>query len=333
MKIWPIDPLQKHFDDDPGFAEALRNLGAGRLVAVPTETVYGLAADATNADAVAGIFAAKERPSFNPLISHVEDLDAAERHGVFDAAARTLAEAFWPGPLTLVVERRSTSPICDLATAGLSTVGLRVPATRVTRALTAALGRPLAAPSANRSGRISTTTAEAVAADLGERIAGIVDCGPTPVGVESTIVATVGPDPVLLRPGGIPRGAIEELLGRPLAAPTDAADRPSAPGMLASHYAPDAKVRLDAEDVRPGEALLAFGPELPPGADGAIAVANLSPAGDLTEAAKALFGLMRRLDASGAATIAVMPIPDDGLGEAIRDRLSRAAAPRNMHRP
>lgn len=315
-------------------AAAVEALRAGRLVALPTETVYGLGADATDGTAVAGIYAAKGRPSFNPLISHVPDLAAAETHGRFDSDARRLAQAFWPGPLTLVVPKQPGSPISDLATAGLDSVGLRVPANAVTRAILAALGRPVAAPSANRSGRISPTTATDVVAELGEKVAVVVDDGPCPVGVESTIVACLGDGVRLLRPGGVSRAEIEAVLGRPLDAfpsghDADASDEVLlAPGMMTSHYAPEAAVRLDAREVRAGEALLAFGPEPIAGQDQAVAVETLSATGDLTEAAANLFGALRRLDRSGAAAIAVMPIPAEGLGEAIRDRLGRAAAPR-----
>ncbi len=312
-------------------AAAIEVLDRGGLVAVPTETVYGLAADATNGRAVAGIYAAKGRPSFNPLIAHVPDLAAAERHGLFDADARRLAAAFWPGPLTLVVPRRDGSPLADLATAGLSSVGLRVPAEPTTRALLERFGRPLAAPSANRSGRVSPTSAADVAEDLGERVDLILDAGPCPVGVESTILACLGGAPRLIRPGGLPRAAIEAVLGHRLAgaAATDAAaERPLAPGLLASHYAPRARLRLDVDRVEPGEALLAFGPHVPEGAGQALATRQLSPSGDLAEAAANLFRHLRDLDATGAATIAVAPVPAEGLGEAIRDRLVRAAAPR-----
>lgn len=318
-------------------AAAVAALAEGRLVALPTETVYGLGADATDGRAVASIYAAKGRPSFNPLIAHVPDLAAAERHGVFDDTARRLALAFWPGPLTLVVPKRADSPISDLATAGLDSVGLRVPAPAVTREILARLGRPVAAPSANRSGRISPTTAADVADDLGAAVAVIVDAGPAPVGVESTIVAVLDGAARLLRPGGVARERIEAVLGRPLdtAAPettrietTSADARPLAPGLLTSHYAPRARVRLDADRVAPGEALLAFGGARPPGAEGAKAIVDLSPSGDLGEAASRLFGALRELDRSGATTIAVTPIPAHGLGEAIADRLRRAAAPR-----
>ena len=314
-------------------AAAVAALARGALVALPTETVYGLGADATDGRAVAGIYAAKGRPSFNPLIAHVPDLASAELHGVFSPEARALAAAFWPGPLTLVVPKRAESAISDLATAGLDSIGLRVPAPEVTRAILAAFGRPVAAPSANRSGRVSPTSAEDVIEELGERVAEVIDTGACPVGVESTIVALLGGDAVLLRPGGVARAAIEAVLGRRLADPTpevtaEADVAPLAPGMLTSHYAPRAGVRLDATRVVPGEALLTFAGVLPPGAETAQVVFDLSPSGDAAEAASRLFRALRDLDASGVATIAVVPIPEDGLGEAIVDRLRRAAAPR-----
>lgn len=315
--------------DAAGLAQAAALLRAGALVAFPTETVYGLGADATDPAAVARIFAAKERPRFNPLIAHLADRDAALAEGSFDAAAGRLAEAFWPGPLTLVVPAHASTRVCDLARAGLPSVALRVPGHPVARALLEAVGRPVAAPSANRSGRVSPTRAEHVLDDLAGRIAGLLDGGDTPVGVESTVVACLGGPPRLLRPGGITRAALRAVLGFDLAAPEAAdADKPAGPGMLASHYAPRARVRLDVERVEPGEALLLFGGGRPEGHDRARAVLNLSPAGDPAEAASRLFGALRDLDASGAATIAVVPIRAEGLGEAIRDRLARAAAPR-----
>lgn len=312
-----------------GLAAAVAALAAGGLVAMPTETVYGLAADATDGAAVAGIYAAKGRPRFNPLIAHVADLAVAEREGVFDATARALAAAFWPGPLTLVLPRAASSRVADLVTAGLDTVALRMPANAVARDLIAAFGRPLAAPSANRSGHVSPTSADDVAADLGDKLAVLLDDGATPVGVESTIVSVVDGRVVQLRPGGIPRAAIARVIGRPVAkdvAPADPA-RPLAPGMLASHYAPAARVRLDATSVGPGEAVLDFAGRIGPRAGGG-AYLDLSPTGDLAEAAARLFRALRDLDAAGAAVIAVAPIPADGLGEAIVDRLARAAAPR-----
>lgn len=308
--------------------EAVAVLAGGGLVALPTETVYGLAADATQEQAVAGIYAAKGRPGSNPLISHVEDFAAAERHGLFDAEAQALAAAFWPGPLTLVVPRRPGSPVAERTTAGLPTLALRVPASASMRLVAATLGRPLAAPSANRSGRISPTTAADVVADLGSRVALVIDGGPCRVGVESTIIGCFGDGPALLRPGGATVEAIEAVLGRPLRRPELDAARPSAPGQLLSHYAPAAAVRLNATSVAAGEALLAFGPQAVPGADRAIATLNLSPSGDLAEAAANLFTMLRALDRSGAGVIAVAPLPRTGLGLAIADRLARAAAPR-----
>jgi L-threonylcarbamoyladenylate synthase len=309
--------------DEAGIAEAASLLRAGGLVAFPTETVYGLGADATDGRAVAGIYEAKGRPSFNPLIAHVATPASAFALGRFDRHATLLAEAFWPGPLTLVVPVGEDSPVSDLARAGLASVGLRVPSHPVARRLLTAVGRPVAGPSANRSGHVSPTTAAHVLADLDGRIDAVLDAGPTEVGVESTIVGCLGGDPVLLRPGGVTRAEMEALLGVTLAEPTSEAT--IAPGMLASHYAPKAAVRLGATSVEPGEALLAFGPGAPETGGTAL---NLSPSGDLAEAAANLFGHLRRLDAGGATRIAVMPIPEEGLGEAIRDRLERAAAPR-----
>jgi L-threonylcarbamoyladenylate synthase len=313
--------------DSAAIEEAGRLIRAGALVAFPTETVYGLGADATNGRAVAAIFEAKGRPRFNPLIVHVPDLAGAERIGVLTGAACKLAEAFWPGPLTLVVKRRPEAGISDLVSAGLDTLALRVPAHPIAQALLRATERPLAAPSANRSGRVSPTSAAHVAEDLGGRVAMILDGGPTAHGLESTVVdATDDACVRLLRPGAVPREAIAAVLGHPLsdASAHDAA-HPTSPGQLASHYAPSAALRLDARDVRPGEALLAFGGDVP-ASDGPLI--NLSPQGDLAEAAAGLFGALRELDKSGAETIAVMPIPEHGLGEAINDRLRRAAAPR-----
>jgi len=312
--------------DASAIAEAARVLRAGGLVAFPTETVYGLGADAANALAVAKLYAAKGRPSFNPLIAHVLDTAAAGALGRLDRNAARLA-ALWPGPLTLVLPRLPTCPVADLATAGLATIAVRVPDHPVTRALLAASREPIVAPSANRSGHVSPTTAGHVRDDLAGRIDLILDGGPAPLGVESTIVACVDREPVLLRSGGLPRAEIERVLGRPLAGgenlAADAGEAPLAPGMLSSHYAPRARLRLDATSVQAGEALLAFGSPLP----GAARVLNLSAAGDVVEAAANLFAHLRALDAGGARAIAVMPIPRHGLGEAINDRLARAAAP------
>ena len=308
-------------------ALAARVLAAGGLVAFPTETVYGLGADATNAEAVARLYEAKGRPSFNPLIAHVTDAAAARALARFDPDAERLAAAFWPGPLTLVLPRRPDCPVAELATAGLDTIAVRVPSHPVARDILAAVGRPLVAPSANRSGHVSPTTAQHVLADLRGRIELIVDGGPTPMGLESTIVACLDPA-VLLRPGALPRAQIERVvhLGESTSTHADAA--PVAPGQLASHYAPRARLRLHAQNVQTGEALLAFGPVAPEGAERAALMLNLSARGDLIEAAANLFSHLRALDAAGAATIAVMPVPHAGLGEAINDRLARAAAPR-----
>lgn len=328
MQRWPIDLKSTDWMMSGLLQPVVEALAAGKLVAVPTETVYGLAADATNGEACARIYEAKGRPSFNPLISHVESLEAAERHGLFDERARALAAAFWPGPLTMVVPRNPASPIASLTTAGLNSVALRVPAAPVMRWLTAQLGRPLAAPSANLSGRISTTDADAVISDLGEKVAHVIDAGPCPIGIESTIVSLTGETPTLLRPGGIPAEAIEAVLGCRLIRAAADDHAPQAPGMLTSHYAPSAAVRLEARNIEPGEAALLFGSENLPGANEATASFNLSPSGDLVEAAANLFSSLRQLDASGAAVIAVQMIPATGLGEAINDRLRRAAAPR-----
>ena len=306
---------------------AVATLRRGALVGMPTETVYGLAADAGNAAAVGAIFLAKGRPRFNPLIVHVADAEAARAIGVLTPVGERLAEAFWPGPLTLVVPKRRGAPVADLALAGLSTVAIRVPAHPVARALLAAFGGPLVAPSANRSGHVSATTAAHVVADIGAAVAVILDAGPTEIGVESTIVGLAGERPTLLRAGGLPRSAVEDVLGRRLDAPDADPAAPEAPGMLASHYAPAAAVRLDATSVRPGEALLAFGRTLPADAANAVATVNLSPTGNLAEAAAGFFAALRDLDAK-ARVIAAAPIPDEGLGEAINDRLRRAAARR-----
>ena len=311
--------------DRDAIAQAARCLKSGGLVAFPTETVYGLGADAGNGEAVARLYAAKGRPRFNPLIAHVASLAAARKLARFSADAEKLAAAFWPGPLTLVLPKRPDCPVADLALAGLDSVALRVPAHPLAQALLAEFGGPVVAPSANRSGHVSPTSAAHVLADLRGRIDMVIDGGPCTVGVESTIVACLGTslgEPSLLRPGGVAREDIERVLGRALALAATSDEAPLAPGMLSSHYAPRAKLRLDADAPRAGEALLAFGPDAPPSA------LNLSPRGDLIEAAANLFSHLRALDASGAAAIAVMKVPHEGLGEAINDRLARAAAPR-----
>lgn len=305
--------------------EALAVLQRGGLVAIPTETVYGLAADATNGSAVAGIFEAKGRPSFNPLIAHVASMAMAEQVAIFDDQSRALAAAFWPGPLTIVLPRAEGCPVHPLATAGLETIAVRMPA-GFGAELVQRFGRPLAAPSANSSGRISATTAAHVATDLGGKVDLIVDGGPTPVGVESTIVKVEGGNIMLLRPGGISVEELQARSGKAVARP--AAGKIEAPGMLSSHYAPKARMRLDATAVGSKEALLAFGALRVPGADRAFAFRNLSATGDLREAAANLFAHMQDLDAAGARVIAVEPIPFEGLGEAINDRLARAAADR-----
>ena len=322
-QMWPAG--------EAAVAAAARCLAEGGLVAFPTETVYGLGADATNAGAIARLYQAKGRPSFNPLIAHVWNLEAGMRIARFDAQAIALAKAFWPGPLTLVLPKTKDCAVADLATAGLETVAIRVPAHPLAREILRAFGGPVVAPSANLSGHVSPTTAAHVQSDLMGRIDLIVDGGAVEVGVESTIVGCFDA-PMLLRPGGVPRGEIERVLGRTLAQPPEDADndsgQPLAPGMLASHYAPRTRVRLNAGSVEAGEALLAFGSGSVPGVDAATIVMNLSPRGDLDEAAANLFGYLRALDTRSARAIAVMPVPHDGLGEAINDRLRRAAVGR-----
>jgi L-threonylcarbamoyladenylate synthase len=303
-------------------ARAAALLRAGRLVAFPTETVYGLGADATNERAVAEIFRAKGRPRFNPLIVHVPGLAEAEALADFDDRARRAATAFWPGPLTLVLPRRGESRLSLLASAGLDTVALRAPAHEIAQALLRATGRPIAAPSANRSGRVSPTEAIHVAEELGDRVALILDGGRTQVGIESTVLDLSGGSPALLRPGGVTVERLMEFLG-PIAGP--AGVLPKAPGMLASHYAPLLPLRLHAAAACPGEALLALGPDAAPGFAETL---WLSRSGDLAEAAANLFAMLRRLDRPPFTGIAVMPIPEHGLGRAINDRLRRAAAPR-----
>jgi L-threonylcarbamoyladenylate synthase len=302
-------------------AEALR---AGRLVAFPTETVYGLGANAADDRAVAAVFAAKNRPSFNPLIIHVADLAAAEALVRMDERARSLAERFWPGPLTLVLPRAASCPVSLLASAGLDTLAVRVPRQLVATRLLKAFCGPIAAPSANPSGRLSPTAASHVSEGLGSHLAMILDDGPTAIGLESTVIDLSRPAARLLRPGGLTAEEIEAAMG-PLAG-VEAGAIPQAPGMLESHYAPELPLRLDAATVASDEALLAFGPRVLPGARKTL---NLSPAGDLSQAAANLFAHLRRLDASGARRIAVMPVPEQGLGRAINDRLRRAAAPRS----
>ena len=305
--------------DNCGISQAAKLLQNGQLVAFATETVYGLGADARNGSAVARIFEAKGRPSFNPLIVHVADLDMARQIAEFDDAALRLAAAFWPGPLTLVLPLQEHSGLCDLVTAGLETVGLRMPEHPVAAKLLKQFGSPIAAPSANPSGKISPTTAAHVAQGLSGKIDAILDAGACKVGLESTIIG-FDPVPTLLRAGGLPTEAIERCLGTALAAhkPKQA---PNAPGQLTSHYAPTARLRLNATDKFDNELKLGFGPD-------DCADLNLSASADLVEAAANLFSYLHELDAKGATSIAVSPIPQKGLGIAINDRLKRAAAPR-----
>jgi L-threonylcarbamoyladenylate synthase len=308
-------------------AEAARLILQGGLVAIPTETVYGLAADATNERAVAALYAAKGRPQFNPLIAHFAAPEAVRQDAELNADAHRLAARFWPGPLTLVAPVIPGCRVGLLARSGLETLALRVPSHPIARRLIAAVGRPLVAPSANRSGRVSGTRAEHVLADLGGRIDAILDAGPCTIGVESTIVACLDGTPRLLRPGAVSREDIEQCLGRSLS-DAESGATPIAPGALASHYAPQARVRLNALTLLPGEAGLDFAARFA-GAAGARLI-DLSVSGDLREAAANLFSSLRALDAPGVETIAVAPIPMLGLGEAINDRLARAAADRPM---
>ena len=300
-------------------ATAADLLRAGALIAFPTETVYGLGGDARNDDAVAGIYEAKGRPSFNPLIAHVASIEAAQRYVVWTDEADRLAQAFWPGPLTLVLPLKPDHGISPLVTAGLDTLAVRVPAHDTARALLAEFDGPVAAPSANPSGRISPTTAQHVRAGLDGRIAAVLDDGPCGVGLESTIVGLAGA-PTLLRPGGLSADLIEACLGQKIGTYKQG-DALSAPGQLLSHYAPDSSVRLNVETPMGDEVLLGFGP--------VECDLNLSPAGDLTEAAANLFSALHQLDATGRP-IAISPIPEKGLGLAINDRLRRAAAPRGV---
>jgi L-threonylcarbamoyladenylate synthase len=316
MPIFPASPTT--------IDHAARVIREGGLVAFPTETVYGLGGDATNGEAVAAIFEAKGRPSFNPLIVHVPDLAAAQQLGAFSQDACRLAGAFWPGPLTLVVERRAGCSIADLASAGLDTLALRVPDHPVAQGLLHTAGRPIAAPSANRSGHVSPTTARHADEDLGQRVSMILDGGATEHGVESTVVDASGRELVLLRPGAITAEQIAATLGHAIQQAAAVSDAPLSPGQLASHYAPKARLRLYASEAREGEALLAFGPAAPSRGF----VINLSPAGNLQEAAASLFAALRAFDAAGSEAVAVMPVPETGLGVAINDRLRRAAAPR-----
>lgn len=304
--------------------EAARALRAGKLVAFPTETVYGLGGDATNDRAVAAIFAAKGRPSFNPLIVHVSNVSAAAQFAELSAKAQAVARKFWPGPLTLVLPRRASCKISLLATAGLDSVALRVPAHEIAQTLLMMAGVPLAAPSANPSGRLSPTEADHVLAELGDKVEFVIDGGPCKIGVESTVLSLLEDKPCILRPGAVTAEQIGELLQENVATEAGGEDAaaPRSPGRLLSHYAPALPVRLDAAAAGPDEALLGFGPTAPQSA------LNLSPTGNLEEAAANLFAMLRRLDDPKYRGIAVMKVPETGLGRAINDRLRRAAAPR-----
>ena len=302
-------------------ARAAEALARGEIVAFPTETVYGLGANALDASAVAKVFAVKARPRFNPLIVHVLGIEQAGTYAEVGETARKLIDAFWPGPLTLVLPRQRNCMIADLVSAGLDTIALRAPSHPVARALLDAARLPIAAPSANRSGRISPTTAEHVEAELGRLPAMILDGGACRLGLESTVLGIDGEQVTLLRLGALPREEIETVLGRALARPVPG--RVTSPGQLATHYAPLTPLRLDAQSAKSGEALLAFGPHAP---DSSGPIINLSPRGDLVEAAANFFAALRTLDAAGVERIAVMPIPAHGLGEAINDRLKRAAS-------
>lgn len=309
--------------DPPAIARAAGLLRAGKLVAFPTETVYGLGGDATDDRAVAAIYAAKGRPHFNPLIIHVADVAALDDLIMWNDQARLLAQQFWPGPLTLVLPRKNTAGISLLASAGLDSLAVRIPSHSVALDLLRVFGRPVAAPSANASGKLSPTTPLHVAESLGSKVDLILAGGKTKVGVESTVISLTAPRPTLLRPGGVTKEQLELLLGPIDEAGTGATDAPASPGMLASHYAPHLPLRINAESAAPDEALLSFGPDaLVKG--GAVRL-NLSPEGDVHEAAANLFAMLRQLDRPGLKGIAVMPIPDTGLGRAINDRLRRAA--------
>lgn len=298
---------------------AAATLARGDLVGLPTETVYGLGADATDAEAVAKIFAAKDRPHFNPLISHVASLEAAEALGVFSPLARKLAEAFWPGPLSLVVPRQPDCAVCDLACAGLDTIALRVPSHPLMQQVLRAFGKPVAAPSANVSGRPSPTTADHVLAEFGDKLTLVVDGGPCAVGLESAVVAVIGDQATLLRLGGLSRAELEAVAGPLLAPDASSKTAPASPGMVLRHYAPSAPVRLNGTSAGSGEVMIGFGP----GFDGADF--NLSAAGDVVEAAAHLFSMLRAADALNPSAIVIATIPETGLGEAIADRLRRAA--------
>ncbi|MEX3007924.1 L-threonylcarbamoyladenylate synthase [Hoeflea sp. TYP-13] len=307
--------------------EACKVLSEGGLIALPTETVYGLAADATNGKAVARIFEAKGRPRFNPLICHMSSIEMARRYVEFDDTAQQIADAFWPGPLTLVLPLKPGSDIHSLTTAGLDTLAVRIP-TGFARTLIEQYGRPLAAPSANTSGKVSSTTAAHVAADLGSKVELILDGGPAVIGLESTILKPTATGVELLRPGGLAAADIEQVMGMSLVRNSDPSAAIEAPGMLRSHYAPGSRLQINAENAGAGDAVITFADRVLPGQDTAALVLDLSPSGDLREAAANLFDFMKRADAATQSQITVVPIPPTGLGEAINDRLKRAAAPR-----
>lgn len=319
-----------HIDEKLAIEKACAVLTQGGLIALPTETVYGLAADATMGEAVAKIFETKGRPSFNPLICHVSSLEMAREHVEFDALALTLAKAFWPGPLTLVLPVQPDSTVHSLTRAGLDTLGVRMPG-GFARELIARYGRPLAAPSANLSGGISATHAAHVAADLGERVDLLLDGGPASIGLESTIVKTGSKGIELLRPGGLAVDEIERVTGVPVRRRTNASAAIEAPGMMTSHYAPQTKLIINATVATDKDCVITFAGHQIRGAVNARLLLDLSPSGDLREAAANLFNHLKMADASGAERICVAPVPQNGLGEAINDRLARAAAPRKEH--
>ncbi len=306
-------------------AKAAEIIRAGQLVALPTETVYGLGADATNPEAVAKIFTAKGRPSFNPLIVHVPSLELAGTLAELTPLAKSLADAFWPGPLTLILPRDKQRRVPDITVAGLDTIAIRIPNHPIALELLIKAEVPIAAPSANLSGHVSATTAAHVADDFGASVTLILDAGPTVHGVESTVIDATGNVPVILRPGAITAEALEDLIGAQPETRSGHAASLTSPGQLESHYAPACQVRLNATDVRPNEHYLAFGSAIP---DGIKPMANLSPRGDLVEAATNLFAILRQIDQPGIETVAIAPIPETGIGVAINDRLRRAAAPR-----
>lgn len=315
-----------HSSDSNALSLAVDTLSRNELVVLPTETVYGLAGLSTSRAAIAKIYAAKNRPQSNPLISHVADIAMAERYAAFDPVSRRLAEAFWPGPLTVILPLRGGEGIDRSSTADQESVAMRAPV-GFAHDVIAQLGKPVAAPSANTSGRISPTTAQHVADDLGKRISLIVDGGPTSLGVESTVIRVTDAGVSILRPGALSAGLLAEVADVPLTGISPGTEKLS-PGMMNSHYAPRARMRLNAERIEPGEAVLGFGTALIPGIETATEVFNLSPSGNLDEAARNLFDLMHKADATGTDSIAVAPVPKHGLGLAINDRLQRAAAPR-----